>query len=982
MKKFYLILTTLFSIFSMTVWGQEKTGGQEESVVDPDTPALSQPKAWFEHIQPNQFGGNNFASAVKVYAFEPQQLAGSTTQSDAEYMAEYINSHLESYMKAVSATTVTKEVATDFFQTAKNPFAPDYYDTRVSAILTQYSIDEDALNSKLDVQLKYIPKTGSQYSGYLPSSAYSLKVAGPMTVAGQTTPDWKDLTVEGDLQGNSTTKIKLTEDEITYGQFLIMQNFYAGLINNDPIMNEGESIEIAFFRDKSSDQLASSNFVFSNVASITKGEDTKYYSHLANAIYQVVTDLPQGINNQIINLVKDEYIENDVELAIPNGITGLQFTIDYGNNSLNQKSGAAQDYSFAVIGNVDNVITLKNSKVNVNVNLAGCTVNAMDGTYTKQVTMNGGKLNVFGGTFDEKITAGEGITLSNDLKLYGGTFAGQPSEYTNCIYPDYGLHTSSDGSFTIDPYKEKVITGKDSYVGLADDEPQDLNNDLNENPAKGFTGTNLDENLNATVTGDIVNKFVNVDLIAAKNIAEQGATEPEFDCLTFEVKPYALVLDGANVAEQELTNYELNGKVTFELPISQTIGSNGSSKYTYVRLFREENGQHSYVGDFSINKDDTDESKPKYYVQIPSTKFGKFVCNLTATQNSISIFYPRAVISANQDKSNSRLIYGNASLCTYAEATHNSIKNAFSFVNQVEFKYVDNSGNLRDKQSADMIEFANNNDNVVYKNEKGEYVCPNFVIDDTADGLFLPKDGETQITKVKALKGSYSRKLTNTSGEFYNFNTVCFPFDITTKDLNGASIGVYNGTAQSGGQATAHFTKLSSVKAGTPCIMQCEKSMFENNIWAIDLAGRTITINNDDELKSEGNLMVGTYFTRWYERGNGGVESDQYNKFKLEGNVFRKFDDSNSHVLDDHEHEGVYVYPFRAYLDLSGIVNSEVKSLAIMWEDEADGISELRQDVQFDGNAMNATMFNLNGQPVSKDYKGIVIVGGKKMLKK
>lgn len=977
MKKFYLILTTLFSIFSMTVWGQNPTGGQEESVVDPPTPAISQPKAWFEYIQPNQFGGNNFASAVKVYAFEPQQLAGSSTKSDAEYMAEYIAEKLPIYMED-KGQEVTEEYATGFFKEAINKDNQTYYDGRVAHIFTQYSINEDALNSKLDVKLKYIPKTGTDYSGYLPNTAYSLKVAGPMTKTEQTIPDWEDLPVQEDLTKNNPTTINLTDDEISYGQFLIMQNFYAGLINNDPIKNEGESIEIAFFRDNSSAQLASSNFVFSNVASITKGEETKYYSHLANAIYQVVTDLPQGINNQIINLVKDEYIENDVELAIPNGITGLKFTIDYGNNSLNQKSGAAQDYSFAVKGDVGNVITLKNSKVNVNVNLAGCTVNAMDGTYTKQVTMNGGKLNVFGGTFNEKITAGEG----DDLKLYGGTFAGQPSDYTNCIYPDYGLHASSDVSFTIDPYKEKVITGKDSYVGLAGNEPQNLNNDLKNNPAKGFTGTNLDENLNATVTGDIVNKFVNVDLIAAKNIAEQGATNPEFDCLTFEVKPYALVLDGANVAEQELTNYELNGKVTFELPISQTIGSDGSSKYTYVHLFREENGKHSYVGDFSIKKDEADKSNPKYYVQIPSTKFGKFVCNLTATQNSISIFYPQAVNSANRDEHDSCLLDGKANLCTYAESTHGTMKNAFSFVNQVEFKYVDSSGNLVDEQFADMIEFANNNDNVVYKNEKGEYVCPNFVIDDTADGLFLPKDEGTQITKVKVLKGSYSRKLTNTTGDFYDFNTVCFPFDITTKDLNGASIGVYNGTAQSGGQATAHFTKLSSVKAGTPCIMQCENSMFENNIWAIDLAGRTITINNDDELRSEGNLMVGTYFTRWYERGNGGVGDAQYNKFKLEGNVFRKFDDSNKQVSDDHEHKGVYVYPFRAYLDLSGIVNSEVKSLSIMWEDEADGISELRQDVQFDGNAMNATMFNLNGQPVSKDYKGIVIVGGKKMLKK
>ena len=64
------------------------------------------------------------------------------------------------------------------------------------------------------------------------------------------------------------------------------------------------------------------------------------------------------------------------------------------------------------------------------------------------------------------------------------------------------------------------------------------------------------------------------------------------------------------------------------------------------------------------------------------------------------------------------------------------------------------------------------------------------------------------------------------------------------------------------------------------------------------------------------------------------------------------------------------------YLDASAL---GVKVLNIIFDDETiTGV----ETVQGEGFMVNDEYYNLNGQQVTKDYKGIVIVNGKKYLNK
>lgn len=73
-----------------------------------------------------------------------------------------------------------------------------------------------------------------------------------------------------------------------------------------------------------------------------------------------------------------------------------------------------------------------------------------------------------------------------------------------------------------------------------------------------------------------------------------------------------------------------------------------------------------------------------------------------------------------------------------------------------------------------------------------------------------------------------------------------------------------------------------------------------------------------------------------------------------------------------------WIYPFRAFINLAS-APSEARSLSIVFDDsETTGIADVRgqkEDVRGD-------IFNLSGQRVGKDYKGVVIKNGRKMIQK
>ena len=96
---------------------------------------------------------------------------------------------------------------------------------------------------------------------------------------------------------------------------------------------------------------------------------------------------------------------------------------------------------------------------------------------------------------------------------------------------------------------------------------------------------------------------------------------------------------------------------------------------------------------------------------------------------------------------------------------------------------------------------------------------------------------------------------------------------------------------------------------------------------------------------------------------------------------------TNSYVLQDGENGlGFYnvgetanyrINQFRCYVTLPAAVGA--RSLSIVFDDgETTGIADVKgkkEDVRSD-------IFNLSGQRVGKDYKGVVIKNGRKMIQK
>ena len=77
---------------------------------------------------------------------------------------------------------------------------------------------------------------------------------------------------------------------------------------------------------------------------------------------------------------------------------------------------------------------------------------------------------------------------------------------------------------------------------------------------------------------------------------------------------------------------------------------------------------------------------------------------------------------------------------------------------------------------------------------------------------------------------------------------------------------------------------------------------------------------------------------------------------------------------------GGYLKANRAYLSTAYDVEAAAKPLTIVFdeEDETDGIASIENGKS----NIETSAYNLAGQRVDKDYKGIVIVNGKKMLNK
>ena len=206
-----------------------------------------------------------------------------------------------------------------------------------------------------------------------------------------------------------------------------------------------------------------------------------------------------------------------------------------------------------------------------------------------------------------------------------------------------------------------------------------------------------------------------------------------------------------------------------------------------------------------------------------------------------------------------------------------------------------------------------------------------------------------------------------------SWNTLVLPFDVSTLFLNilkGEGITAVKELTDAtltDGTLNLTFADATNLEAGKPYLVMVG-SVFDLSTMAVP-----------DVVKATPKPFTSTYVDFVPTLGKTlvtGPEGDESNEdavlFLAAGNKL-----VNPSVVNDPEQAASYMKGFRAYFRLKGNAVNAASFNLDMGEGETDGI----KSVQGSGFTVNGEAYNLAGQRVGKDYKGIVIVNGKKIVK-
>ena len=207
-----------------------------------------------------------------------------------------------------------------------------------------------------------------------------------------------------------------------------------------------------------------------------------------------------------------------------------------------------------------------------------------------------------------------------------------------------------------------------------------------------------------------------------------------------------------------------------------------------------------------------------------------------------------------------------------------------------------------------------------------------------------------------------------------SWNTLVLPFDVSTLFLNilkGEGITAVKELTDAtltDGTLNLTFADATNLEAGKPYLVMVG-SVFDLSTMAVP-----------DVVKATPKPFTSTYVDFVPTLGKTlvtGPEGDESNEdavlFLAAGNKL-----VNPSVVNDPEQAASFMKGFRAYFRLKGDAVNAASFNLDMGEGETDGI----KSVQGSGFTVNGEAYNLAGQRVGKDYKGIVIVNGKKIVVK
>lgn len=263
-------------------------------------------------------------------------------------------------------------------------------------------------------------------------------------------------------------------------------------------------------------------------------------------------------------------------------------------------------------------------------------------------------------------------------------------------------------------------------------------------------------------------------------------------------------------------------------------------------------------------------------------------------------------------------------------------------------------GNYTDGSPAQRVPFPGyqNPEKKTYKVVKDgtAYTADWYYFDDAGDTTPMPSDAAS----MKVKKVEYTRKASYIKG----YCSVCLPFAFTSdmKPTTETILYTYDSVYEAKSKVTfKEMEEGKTIPAGTPFIMYVgEQSEADWN------PAQELNQETDIALAAKNAKSVGLY----------GV----FNTTKIGAGKYKV--NSAGTSMSPTTEKGV-CYPFRVYLTLPA--QSESKTYSLNWEDGNSADIEL---INLDGTTTNLKYYNIQGQQVSDKSKGIVIVNGKKYIKK
>jgi|GEM_PF-3164332 len=233
-------------------------------------------------------------------------------------------------------------------------------------------------------------------------------------------------------------------------------------------------------------------------------------------------------------------------------------------------------------------------------------------------------------------------------------------------------------------------------------------------------------------------------------------------------------------------------------------------------------------------------------------------------------------------------------------------------------------------------------------------------------GSTISINGESDYTPESGAGDvEFTRSLTNGT-----WAAMVLPFDIPSTAIEGAFgtgatiIDLQNATYDSDNDVVNLIfnSNNAQVKANVPFLVKPAK-----DITSIQVEGTIISTEGVQAYTKGVATLKGTYSTisNLYKT-EGSENGDVY---YIGGGKWKKAASTST----------VKVKPFRAYLQTVTSTNAKVNVIidGVADEDNTTGINEALQQTN-----SNATLYNLNGQKVSADYKGLTVKNGKKFINK